>query len=1029
MIKLDENLYSRQIFTYGKEVMNKIVNLKILIIGLRGLGIEIAKNIILAGTNEVSISDKNICKINDLTSNFYINENDVNIKTREESCIKKLKALNPYVNVTIHKGLFKEDIKRFNLIIITEIMKLEDLYEINSVCRKNKINFIYTLSLGLTGFLFNDFGDEHYVYDINGEKKLRYNIIDIKENKNKDAYKIILDIPTDETFELDEGDYVILKKIKGLEFLNDNQPKKIIKVNKCFFEIEKNINSSHSEYISDGIVEEYKVPKKFKFDSFKDNFIQPNKNFIKIDLKKNKSNALLHCAFVGLHLYYRINNELPNLNDLKEVDKIIEFSENYYKILKSKYENHLKYKEKRINSIVEFDKDYLIKVFRWCKSEINPICVFLGGIVSQEAIKITGNYTPIHQWLKFDFFETIEKLPNNVNRNLLNCRYDDQIAIFGQELQKKLENLNIFMIGAGALGCEYIKNFGLMGISCKNGKITITDNDSISLSNLNRQFLFHKNDVGENNFKSFCAKREALKINKNMNIKNYELLINESTRNIFDDEFFENQNIVISAVDNISARKYIDKLCTFYNKIFIDSGTQGTKANSDIYYPNSTICFNDLQIQEKKEIPMCTLKNFPTKIEHCIEFAKNVFNELFEQHIRDLKLFLEDEQKFKTILNEIGNLEELYLVIEIYKLIIDIINNPSQYSIIKFAIFIFVYYFDYNIKIILKDLENSFNKRPSPLEVIDLNERNTQLYFESFYNIFCDIINYNHRNFNIEEIKNVISKEKKNIVINIQNLDYQELINSFDKTILEKIKKNENKIQDKIKLINPIKFEKDNDENYHINFILSFSNLRASNYYIESSNFLTVKEIAGNIIPAIASTTAAVTGIACLQIYTLLQTDDIKLFKNISFNLAISEFDLSTPEEKRYIKYIPKTESSAAIQVIPNEYTVWDKLDLYGPNLKVKNIVDYFKNNYNVDVDYINYKDETLASPFDNDDEYEDFDKSIEDLIKEKTNFNLNEKFKYIQLEISGSIGNDDISTPTIRYFLDNTPNKLVSYS
>ena len=41
MKKLDENLYSRQIFTYGKETMDKIVNLKILIMGLRGLGIEI----------------------------------------------------------------------------------------------------------------------------------------------------------------------------------------------------------------------------------------------------------------------------------------------------------------------------------------------------------------------------------------------------------------------------------------------------------------------------------------------------------------------------------------------------------------------------------------------------------------------------------------------------------------------------------------------------------------------------------------------------------------------------------------------------------------------------------------------------------------------------------------------------------------------------------------------------------------------------------------------------------------------------
>ena len=78
MKKLDENLYSRQIFTYGIDTMDKIINLKILIIGLRGLGIEIAKNIILAGPKEVSISDKNICQINDLGSNFYINEKDIN---------------------------------------------------------------------------------------------------------------------------------------------------------------------------------------------------------------------------------------------------------------------------------------------------------------------------------------------------------------------------------------------------------------------------------------------------------------------------------------------------------------------------------------------------------------------------------------------------------------------------------------------------------------------------------------------------------------------------------------------------------------------------------------------------------------------------------------------------------------------------------------------------------------------------------------------------------------------------------------
>ena len=1018
MKKLDENLYSRQIFTYGKEIMDKIVQLKILIIGLRGLGIETAKNIILAGPKEVAISDKNICKINDLGSNFYLNEKDVNKKTLEDSCINKLKVLNPYVNVHIYNGLSKGDMKRFNIIIITEIMQLEELYEINKICRKNKQYFIYTLNLGLTGFLFNDFGDEHYVFDFNGEKKLNYKILYIEEKK--ESYKIILDIQKDKSLELEEGDYITFKNIKGLEFLNGNEPKKIIKKNKYYFEIVKNNDLPNSNYISDGIVEEYKVPKKLKFESFKNNFIKPNKNFIQIDLKKNKTNILLHCAFIGLHLYYLKYNELPELNNLEKTNELISLSEDYYKILKKEFENHLNIKERRKNTIVEFDKNYLIKVFRWCKSEINPICSFLGGIVSQEALKITGKYTPIHQWLRFDFFETVEKIPNNVNRNLLNCRYDDQIAIFGQEFQEKLKDLNIFMVGAGALGCEYIKNFGLMGISCKNGRITLTDNDNISLSNLNRQFLFHKNDIGENSSKSFVAKREALKINKDMNIKDYQLLVNDSTIDIFDDGFFEKQDIVISAVDNMNAREYLDKKCTFYNKIYIDSGTQGTNANSDIYYPDKTICFNDLKIPKKKEIPMCTLKNFPTKIEHCIEFSKNVFSEIFDQSIRNFKIILEDEDQFKNILSQISNSEELYLSLEIYKNIINIISYPSQYSIIKFAIFIFIYYFDYNIKKLLKELKDSFNRLPSSLE-INLNDENTKLYFESFYNLCCDIINLK-KNYNIEEVRNEIIREKDKNGINDKNLDLQELVNSFDKNILEKIKKNENNIKEKINLLNPIIFEKDDDENFHINFILSFSNLRATNYSLEPSDFLTVKEVAGNIIPAIASTTAAVTGIACLQIYTLLQTSDIKLFKNISFNLAVSEFDLSTPEEKRYITDIPKTERSAAMKVIPNEYTVWEKIDFYGPNLKVKNIVDYFKTRYNVDIDYINYKDKTIASPSEDD---EDLEKSIEELIKENTNFHINEKTKYIQLEITGCIGKDDfdISTPTIRYILKGKKN------
>ena len=82
-------------------------------------------------------------------------------------------------------------------------------------------------------------------------------------------------------------------------------------------------------------------------------------------------------------------------------------------------------------------------------------------------MKFTGKYSPIRQWLHFDIYETLPR--EEVNRTLLNSRYDDQIAIYGQEVQEKLGKVKLFMVGAGALGCELIKAYALMGIGCQEG--------------------------------------------------------------------------------------------------------------------------------------------------------------------------------------------------------------------------------------------------------------------------------------------------------------------------------------------------------------------------------------------------------------------------------------------------------------------------------------------------------------------------------------------------------------------------------
>lgn len=69
--------------------------------------------------------------------------------------------------------------------------------------------------------------------------------------------------------------------------------------------------------------------------------------------------------------------------------------------------------------------------------------------------------------------------------------------------------LQVFLVGAGALGCEFIKNFAMMGLATQNGQVVITDDDVIEKSNLSRQFLFRDWDIGRQVCVSCCIRNSC----------------------------------------------------------------------------------------------------------------------------------------------------------------------------------------------------------------------------------------------------------------------------------------------------------------------------------------------------------------------------------------------------------------------------------------------------------------------------------------------------------------------------------------
>ena len=191
-------------------------------------------------------------------------------------------------------------------------------------------------------------------------------------------------------------------------------------------------------------------------------------------------------------------------------------------------------------------------------------------------------------------------------------RSDATQLVTGTDVRGK----KILVVGAGGIGCELVKNLVLTGFDA----ITMIDLDTIDYSNLNRQFLFRARHVGRS--KAEVA-REAV-----LGFPHDALDITAQHGNIkskdFDLEFFKRFDIVLNALDNVDARRHVNRVCLAAEIPLVESGTQGYLGQVRAIIKGKTQCYECNPPTPQKTYPVCTIRNHPDKPIHCIVWAKEL---------------------------------------------------------------------------------------------------------------------------------------------------------------------------------------------------------------------------------------------------------------------------------------------------------------------------------------------------------------------------------------------------------------------
>jgi len=955
-----DNEYSRLIGAIGKQALEKLQANSVLISGMKGLGVEIAKNLALMGVKKLTIHDTEAVRIRDLSANFFLTESDVG-RNRAQAVRAKLQELNGRCELTVLEGPVTDAVvTQFRIIVLTDNKSRVELTRLCEAAHAAGVAVIAADCWGVFGYCFVDLGTNHEITDRTGERpKTGY----LASFSHKTGMCVCID-----RHDLEDGMVVRLTELVGFDGSVNGREFKVSVLDPFIFSIGNAAENAPGDYVKAGLFEEVKQVSHVSFESFATQLSRPLniwEYLVPIDHSKMMS-APQHMLLMLALLDFRAahGGALPRNHDMADTLEVLQLARN----INAQQVRHVE---------DQIDESLLTRLAKVSRGDLGAMAATFGGVIAQEVIKASsGKYMPIRQWCFFDAVEVLPATEESLSASSSaiedymeeGTRYDGQIAVFGKRMQQTLLDLRYFLVGAGAIGCEMLKNWAVMGMGCgPKGQIVITDNDIIEISNLNRQFLYRSADVSHS--KSETAARAVLSMNPHMRVKAYTTKVCPETEDVFNDEFWSSLTGVCNALDNIHARLYVDSKCVFYGKSLLESGTLGTKGNTQVMVPHLTQTYGETTDPEPKEVAKCLLHSFPSNIEHCLQWARELlFEGEFVVNCEEVNAYItKGEQAYISSLSDLERKKKLEILAKI-------LLEPQRTfdDCVEWARLLYETWYVrapaqllHTFPLTAKDSAGQpfwqgTRRPPKAVAFNPQDEAHVDFIVASAHlrAYTLGIIPSELKTSELPKLRErAIVVAAKMVLPPWQPQDGVKIAYDPDKEkkesattdvsaeddrqvqyILSNLPSAQQVKAARSALLKVLDFEKDDDRNFHIDFVHSSASLRAVAYDIPVVPRLQAKLIAGKIIPAIVTTTALVAGLVCLELFKLVQNVRvIGHYRNAFCNLAIPLFNLSEPVPPVSHKFKKQT------------FTTWDSVVIKQGDMTVAQLIAFMRAQHHID--------------------------------------------------------------------------------